>query len=149
MNHSYSCEPPGTYSNSFLPLTCCTPMLHNSRLLLLLMHRFVESIRHQKRGLTVDNVELGQRMPLSVGQQTDDLIIKDVSRPDEKPTTLPAQHAYLLRAPDRPTQFQVVQGRDVLLLAQLISPMSAKLIPRLHDWFGSGTGAAKDRGPQQ
>ena len=82
----------------------------------LVMHRFVESVRQAKRGRVATNVELGQLVPIPLEGETGELLVLDPDQPDAEPMQrLPARHASLFRAPDQPQRFHVMQGRDVLL----------------------------------
>ena len=81
----------------------------------ILLHRFVERIRAAKPALTVDNVEVSQRLPIPADPDGGPLVIaSDGGEAEIAARTLPVRQRDLLRAPDQPGFFTVSQDGRIL-----------------------------------
>ncbi len=81
----------------------------------LLVHRFAEELRAEKRAPTSVNVDLRQRLRAPVDPDGPPVMVRTIAHDGENEEEVPVARAALLRAPDRPAHFTVRQGnRDWL-----------------------------------
>ena len=120
----------------FLNFELATSNAANLPAFIVMMHRFVETLREEKVAPMAENYETGQ--PLDLAVQTSPIVIEGQEEATEPPPlqyrfislagendantttveeTIPLTQIGILRAPEEPGFFQIAQGETVLLTA--------------------------------